>query len=52
MLSKKSFRGNRRNYSGPLTRFVRSDVREGPRRFLEKRSRTLVSALESIAAAE
>jgi hypothetical protein len=51
MLSKKSVRGNRRNYLGPLTRFVLCDVR-GPRRFLEKRPRTLVSALQSIAAAE
>jgi hypothetical protein len=28
MLSKKSFWGNRRNYLEPLTRFVRSDVRD------------------------
>jgi hypothetical protein len=28
ILSKKAFRGNRRNYLGPLTRFVRSDVRD------------------------
>src|SRR5713101_7589679 len=51
MLSKKSLGGNKRNFLKLLMRFVRSDVR-GPHRFSEKRPRTVVSTLSSIAAAE
>ncbi len=51
MLSKKSFRGNKRTFSELLMRF-RAQGREGPPRFSEKRPRTFVSALLSIAAAE
>src|SRR6266403_351391 len=42
---------NKRNFLKLLMRFVRSDVR-GPHRFSEKRPRTVVSTLKSIATAE
>jgi hypothetical protein len=51
IMLKKSSRGDGRNFPGPLTRVVRSGVRE-PRCFSKKRPRSLVSALQGIAAAE
>ena len=47
----KVFWGNKRNFLKLLMRFVRSDVRD-PHRFSEKRPRTFVSTLKSIARAE
>ena len=48
ILLKKSFEGDERNFPGPLMRFARRDE-EGPHRFSEKRPRSFVSALQSIA---
>jgi hypothetical protein len=50
MLSKKSFGGNKRNFPKLLMRFVRSDVRDHIAS--QKRPRTFVSTLKSIAMAE
>jgi hypothetical protein len=47
----KSFEGDERNFPGPLMRFARRDV-GGPHRFSEKRPRSFVSALQSIATME
>jgi hypothetical protein len=48
---KKFFLGDERNFLGPVMRFVRGDVRE-PHCFAQKRPRTIVSALQSVAAVE
>jgi len=48
---KKSFLGDERNFLGLLMRFIRGDVR-GPHCFAQKRPRTIVSALQSVAAVE
>jgi hypothetical protein len=42
ILLKKAFPTDERNFLGPLTRFVRRDVR-GPQRLSQKRPRTFVS---------
>jgi hypothetical protein len=51
ILSKKSFWGKQTKFSKAADAF-RAQRREGPLRFSEKRPRTFVSALLSIAAAE
>jgi hypothetical protein len=51
ILLQKSFWEDERKFLEPLMRFARSDMRE-PHRFTQKRSRSFVSTLRSIAAAE
>jgi hypothetical protein len=48
---KKSFWGDDQNFSGPLTPFARGDMR-GPHRLTQKRPRSFVCALRSIAVVE
>src|SRR5439155_4378962 len=49
---KKSFWGDDQNFSGPLMPFARGDRYEGPHRLTQKRPRSFVLALRSIAVVE